>query len=549
MIGGYVRRLRGASIVRLLGVLAFVWFAIVGLRLPVDVDEGYYALAAELVTHGRAPYADFFYPQGPHYPYLLAPFVLVVGARFVALRLVSSAFAAVAASLVAHLVHRETRSKLAAVAAVGLFVTHELSWQWLVTIRPYGLGVVFLLGSLVLATPPEREPRPRELVLAGALGVVAPLMRLPLAPALGVAPLALLLRGTSAGGRRGAAVLGLVVFGATSGWHPAACAIAASLGAVAVAAAGPGAVAALKRVGVYALGAALVAAPTALLFARSWASFTYGLVGYHADSSSFVTFPQNRAYLSSVVGGGAFLELSASGTQNALLLLANVVALTLPGASSRWAGLVGATALALGAARHEPLIEHYLTPIVPYLAVGAGAALGHLDGRGLAPAARARPAVVAAIAAIALFALASSASLEKKWIAGRHNGWDDRGFRPRALDEKAAAVARATEARPGPLLATWPGSALRSSERLMPGYENHFTRLVAPKKTAEEAAALHLTSDRDVRAEIERRAPRVVVLDREAGVGQDRVAFERLVTGAGYVRIEAVGEVAVYARE
>lgn len=549
VLRGLVRRVRGAPIVSRLGVLAFAWFGIVGLRLPVDVDEGYYALAAELVTLGRVPYADFFYPQGPLYPYLLAPFVLLFGARFVVLRLVSSAFAAIAAALVAHLVHRETRSRLAAVAAVVMFVTHELSWQWLVTIRPYGLGVALLLGSLVLATPLDREPRPRELVAAGALGVVAPLMRLPFAPAFGVVPLALLLRGTNAGAYRGATILGLVALGAVSGWHPTTCAIAASIAAATVAAAGSGAVAALKRVGAYSAGAAAVALPTALVFARPWASFVYGLVGYHVDSSSLLTFPQNRAYLSSVIGGGAFLELSASGTQTALLLVANVVALTLPGASLRWAGLVGATALALGAARHGPLIEHYLTPIVPYLAVGAGMALGHLDGPSVAGARRKRPAVVAAIAAGALFVLASSSSLEKKWLAGRHNGWDDRGFRPRVLDEKVAAVVRATRERPGPLLATWPGSALRCAERVMPGYENHFTRLVASKKTAEEAAALHLTSEADVRSAIERRAPRVVVLDREAGVGADRVALESLVEGAGYVRVEAVGDVAVYVRE
>ncbi|MBX3204236.1 MAG: glycosyltransferase family 39 protein [Labilithrix sp.] len=549
MLRGLVRRVRVASIVSRLGVFAFVGFAIVGLRLPVDVDEGYYALAAELVTHGRAPYADFFYPQGPLYPYLLAPFVLLFGARFLVLRLASSAFAAIAAALVAHLVHRETRSRLAAVAAVVLFATHELSWQWLVTIRPYGLGVALLLGSLVLATPPDREPRPRELFLAGALGVVAPLMRLPFAPAFGVVPLALLLRGTNAGGYRGAIILALVAFGAMSGWHPTTCAIAASIAASIVAAAGPGALAALKRVGAYSVGAAVVALPTALVFARSWDSFAYGLVGYHVDSSSLVTLPENRAYLSSVIGGGAFLELSASGTQTALLLVANAVALTLRGASIRWAGLVGATALALGAARHAPLIEHYLTPVVPYLAVGAAMALGHLDGPSVVGARRKRPAVVATIAASALFVLASSSSLEKKWLAGRHDGWDDRGFRPRVLDQKVAAVVRATRERPGPVLATWPGSALRCAERVMPGYENHFTRLVASKKTAEEAAALHLTSDQDVRAAIERREPRVVVLDREAGIGADRVAFESLVEGAGYVRVETLGDVAVYARD
>ncbi|MDF2696443.1 MAG: hypothetical protein K0S65_4826 [Labilithrix sp.] len=545
-----LRFCRRAPIAWLLGVLSFAWFLLIGARLPVDVDEGFYALAIELVARGRVPYRDFFYPQGPLYPYLLAPIVFVVGARFLVLRIVSCFFAAIAAGLVAHLVHRETRSRLAATTGVILFATHELSWQWCTTIRPYGLGAVFLLASFAIATPRDREPRRLELVLAGVLGVAAPLMRIPFAPAFGIVPLALLFRGTNAGLSRGALVLAFVIVGANAGHHPAAYGALASLAALAIAVAGRGALVATRQVGWYALGGVLLGAPVVAVFAQHWDSFSYNLIGYHADSSSLVTFPQNRTYLAAAIGGGAMTELTSNGMQTALLLVANLVALTFRGRSMPMAFLVGSTALVCGAARHVPMMEHYLTPIVPYLAVGAGIALGHFDRR--VPDASpdsARPALAVAIAASAVFILATSSSLEKKWVQGRHGGWDDRGFRPATLDDKTAAVARAVEAHPGPLLPTWPGSALRSAERVMPGYENHFTRLVASKKSPTEAAALHLTSTDDLRREIRRRTPRVVVLDRESGGGGERSALETLVVGSGYKQLEAVGDVAVYLRD
>ena len=54
---------------------------------PVDGDEGYYAAAARLVSEGRQPYRDFFYPQSPLLPYLLSPVCRVVGGSLQGMRL------------------------------------------------------------------------------------------------------------------------------------------------------------------------------------------------------------------------------------------------------------------------------------------------------------------------------------------------------------------------------------------------------------------------------------------------------------------------------
>ncbi|MBD3381882.1 MAG: hypothetical protein GF404_06770 [candidate division Zixibacteria bacterium] len=48
--------------------LAFVFFRV------IDVDEGFYLSAASLVANGASPYIDFFFPQMPILPVLLAPF-------------------------------------------------------------------------------------------------------------------------------------------------------------------------------------------------------------------------------------------------------------------------------------------------------------------------------------------------------------------------------------------------------------------------------------------------------------------------------------------
>jgi hypothetical protein len=192
-----------------------------------------------------------------------------------------------------------------------------------------------------------------------------------------------------------------------------------------------------------------------------------------------------------------------------------------------------------------------MTAIVPYLVVGAGFALGHLDRPAQQIDARLEhPARAVTIAASVVFILATSSSLDKKWTLGRHNEWDDRGFRPSVLDAKAAAVARAVRAYPGPLLTVWPGSALRSADSVMPGYENHFTRLVASKKSAAEASALHLTSGEDFRRAITKHTPRVVVLDRETvRLPGNEAGMERLVVSSGYRLLESIGDVTIYVRD
>jgi hypothetical protein len=533
-----------------LAAVALAWFVLIAVRTPVDVDEGYYGLAIELVAHGRVPYRDFFYPQGPLYPYLVAPFALVFGARFLVLRTLSALFATGAALLLIRLVYRETRSRLGTFVALAAFVSHELAWQWLTTIRPYGLAALCLLGALVLATPPERKPRPRELAIAGALAVIPALMRLPLAPTLGVVPLVVLLRDRGKGALvRGAIAFAVIGVGSSAGGVTLAA--IATIVALVVCLWGADVRGVVTELAWYAGGAALVVVPVALVFAPWKDPALYNLVGFHTDSSEVVAWPQNQSYLWSVIGGGALVEHSAMGVQNALLLLAAIVALAFPRPEITLAGLVGSISLVVGASRHHPPVEHYITPVVPYLAVSAGLALGHVE-RALAAVERfsaPRPERLALFGFMGIFCLSGGLGIARRWGEARYpRGWVLGEYRPAVLDLKRDAVSRVIRESPGPMLATWPGTSLGNAKYVMSGYECHFGQLVASKKTPAERAQLHIAPRSDIRRQIDTRGPLVLVFDRESGIGAEREELEAAAKRARYRKRETVGDVSVYVR-
>ena len=538
------RRLAKVPFLCVVWLASYAWFAALAVRIPLDEDEGFYALASELVAHGRLPYRDFFFPQTPLGPFSLAPFA-AVSARFLTLRLATALFAAGASTLVAHAVRRETRSRSAAAVAAVLFATHALTWRWLPTLRPYALGELCALGGFVLATPIGRDPRRRELVLAGALAVLAPLARLPLAPTVGVVALAVLLRGASQIYYRGALAGLLVAFGAGVTKHPVAGAALLTVLACVTVVARRGGLAALRRLGWFALGGAFVAllvlAPFALL-ARE--GLRFGVLDYHALSSALVGWPRSKPLIMASIGGGAVEQLSGMGTQNVLLVLACLAALTLRRAELRLASLTGAAVIVVGSARHEPVLEHYLTPIVPYLAIGAGVAFGSFQR--LARGRLLRPRVAVFGGALVLFLAATAASFDRTWRVGMMGPWDFASARPAPTDAALDAVKAALRDHPGALLAYWPGTGLGSATRLVPGYENQFTRLVAAQKPTEARSRLHLTTEDDLTTEVMLREPSVVVVDR--GVGGSLDAFLTVLALARYEKQATVGTSTIYVR-
>src|SRR6185295_4072259 len=166
---GLVRRIGGDRL--LVFVLAAVWFGVIASRTCADEDEGFYAVAGELTAHGRFVYRDFFYPQMPLVPALLAPVAGLGSFRLD--RLATALVAAVGAALVYACVARLVKSRLAAAFAAVMLSAHELGWQWLPVVKTYGLASLFSLLALWWAAD-EGDAPPRRWILAGAAAALAP---------------------------------------------------------------------------------------------------------------------------------------------------------------------------------------------------------------------------------------------------------------------------------------------------------------------------------------------------------------------------------------
>src|SRR2546422_7700355 len=91
----------------------------VALRQAIDDDEGSYALAAKLIVAGKLPYRDFFLPQTPVLPYLVAAWAALVGESWIALRLLTAAIAVAIGGLLYLAVMRPHGRMVAAGAVVA----------------------------------------------------------------------------------------------------------------------------------------------------------------------------------------------------------------------------------------------------------------------------------------------------------------------------------------------------------------------------------------------------------------------------------------------
>ena len=153
----------GAATAVVLGV--FAWLGI------VNGDEGWYGLAAQAVTHGRLPYRDFAFAQGPVYPYVLSPFVWL-WPNVAMTRMVSVALASVAVGLLVAAAHRHSGRLGAIAATVTLAALFPSLTYWLAVTKTYALCflLVVTIVVLLLAGRPERN-LPLVAVVAVVLGV------------------------------------------------------------------------------------------------------------------------------------------------------------------------------------------------------------------------------------------------------------------------------------------------------------------------------------------------------------------------------------------
>jgi 4-amino-4-deoxy-L-arabinose transferase-like glycosyltransferase len=148
---------RGRSFVRVAGsflipaavVSAFLVPAL-ALR-PLDEDEGYYALAAKLVGHGKTPYTSFWFPQAPLMPYVYGGWQRVFDASWYVMRGHSVLLVVAVACLVYRYVVRRWRSRRLAVLAVLLVATAPIGFEWYPTVKTYALTTLLLFAAYLWA--------------------------------------------------------------------------------------------------------------------------------------------------------------------------------------------------------------------------------------------------------------------------------------------------------------------------------------------------------------------------------------------------------------
>src|SRR5690349_875427 len=123
----------GLAVTALFLVPLAVWGA-------VDNDEGYYGLAAKLVSQGDVLYRDFFYTQSPLLPYVYGAWMEVFGFSLAASRALSVIFALALGALICEHASRRFSSLWVGAIAVLAFASTRLVSTWFSTTKTYALS-------------------------------------------------------------------------------------------------------------------------------------------------------------------------------------------------------------------------------------------------------------------------------------------------------------------------------------------------------------------------------------------------------------------------
>jgi hypothetical protein len=120
-----------------------------------DGDEGFYAVAAKLVAHGKQPYFDFWFQYTPGLPYVYGTWTRFIGESFESLRSLSALLTILlGVVLFAHVAERSSRRL--GVVAVVLYISSTLVFGWYSTYKSYVLSTLLLFVAYVLVAATDR---------------------------------------------------------------------------------------------------------------------------------------------------------------------------------------------------------------------------------------------------------------------------------------------------------------------------------------------------------------------------------------------------------
>lgn len=322
-----------------LHALALALFA--GFRV-VDYDEGFYLSAAHMVAQGHSLYSDFFYPQMPFLPYILAP---LSGHGFASLYLsrFAGVLAAVLASVLFYLMLRRLcRDQRMQILIFAFYVFSGPVLSWHSVAKTYPWTDLFLFAAVYLLMISQTSGRLRPLLFAGVFTGLAINTRLLFIPL-------------------------VILFGTyisiTSRTQP------------------------LRRLAVYIAAVVLVSLPSCVLLIRHPDQFFFDNFGFHLMRAPQTVFPQTIIDRLVVFG-----KLVASPQILVILALAGVAFWSwrktketagVKSIAGSPAGLVSLTAVAITVIYliPSPIHHQYFVQAIPFALLACAAGLNEFPGR------------------------------------------------------------------------------------------------------------------------------------------------------------------------
>jgi 4-amino-4-deoxy-L-arabinose transferase-like glycosyltransferase len=439
----------------------FVFFLWLCCNRLIALDEGFYVIAAQLISHGKIPYTDFFYPQAPILPYLYAGWMQIFGYDWYAARALAALFSS-GIVFVLYLLLKERYGRLIAFLGALCLALNAMFWPWMLVVKTYAPATFFLLLAYYLVTSARSQQR---LLIAGisiGLGIGCRLYLAALVP------------------------LFLVLFLKDRAFFKS-----------------------------FLVGGFLTSLPFIALAAFDWPAFWYNNMGYHLSRSpgSFSrSLPQKWDIVANLFGITPTLNIERWGLPVFTWLATLNIARTL--LSQRAPSLAAGIIIVLGCVSllPQPTYDQYFCIIVPFIIIEAIACLQWMQR--LCPAPKLAVGALSVCLALALFLLPDQITRYTQTgvgVTGIQNRQEAQIWQIPAIqtvrDEVNAVTQPGTE-----VLALWPGYLLGSHAQPLPGTENHFGRGAAKQFTAAERIRFKVLSITDMEQVVKEKKVSVLVL-------------------------------------
>jgi hypothetical protein len=493
MLNSLLRRLAAlANLPRLAALVLLSATALpMALSRPIDGDEGFFLMAARLVSKGLAPYRDFFFIHAPAIPYFFGTWFTIFGPGWYAARVLSALITIVIGMMVFEHLRGATGRWGWALVGVALYASAGLVLGWFTPVKSLGVSALFAFcGTAMLA----REGR-RSILIAGILLGLSGAARLYLVVTVPCALLFLLRR---------------------RGWSRELWRDLVQLG----------------------IGLVIGSLPLILVLLRDHQAFIFGTVEYHAlrdvrSSGVIGDWGQKRDILLSILGlDGA----DGGGSIQFLGLLVLALGSLLSKATPRnspfapvWMALFVVSILP------TPSYTQYFALLVPFLIVEAVVLLATLPLPPLRPLfALGLAAYFALGAADVRRFLVTGAGVPGLWSADRLPRWSI---------PHVVAVARAIDELNLPVGASWwPGYFVSARTPIALDLANDFGMVIADKVTEPRRRRFHIVSHGEMGVMLQKKDPPLFV----EGNWAYRPNADQL-AARGYQMVRVVGPVRLWA--